>query len=63
MAVVDVIKARYSKDLHMMYLIYLLIFLASTYNFWFTTVHIPGKLNIATDSLSNMCMLLTTLHI
>ena len=52
MAVVEVIKATYSKDLHMMHLIRLLVFFASKYNFWFTATHIPGKLNVAADALS-----------
>ena len=58
MAVVDVIKATYSKDLHMMHLIRLLVFFASKYNFWFTATHIPGRLNVAADALSrnNMSM-------
>ena len=51
MAVVDVIKATYSKDLHMMHLIRLLVFFASKYNFWFTAMHIPGRLNVAADAL------------
>ena len=51
-AVVEVIRATYSKDLHLMHLIRLLVFLASKYNFWFTATHIPGKLNIAADALS-----------
>ena len=45
-------KATYSKDLHMMHLIRLLVFFASKYNFWFTVTHIPGKLNVAADALS-----------
>ena len=51
-AVVEVIRATYSKDLHLMHLIRLLVFFASKYNFWFTATHIPGKLNIAADALS-----------
>ena len=51
-AVVEVIKATYSKDLHLMHLVRLLIFFASKYNFWFTAIHIQGKLNVAADALS-----------
>ena len=51
-AVVEVIRATYSKDLHLMHLIRLLVFFASIYYFWFTATHIPGKLNIAADALS-----------
>lgn len=51
-AVVEVIKATYSKDLHMMHLIRLLVFFASRYDFWFSATHIPGKLNVVADALS-----------
>ena len=51
MAVVEVITATYSKDLHIVHLIRLLVFFASKYNFWFTATHIPGKLNVAADVL------------
>ena len=51
-ATVEVIKATYSKDLHVMHLIRLLVFFASKYNFWFTATYIPGKLNVAADALS-----------
>ena len=51
-AVVEVIRATYSKDLNLMHLIRLLVFFASKYDFWFTATHIPGKLNVAADALS-----------
>ena len=51
-AVVEVIKATYSKELHLMHLIRLLVFFAAKYNFWFRASHIPGKQNIVADSLS-----------
>ena len=51
-AVVEVIKATYSKELHLMHLIRLLVFFAAKHNFWFTASHIPGKENIVADSLS-----------
>ena len=58
MAVVDVIKASHSNDLHVMHLIQLLVFLASKYNFWFTAMHVPGRLNVSADasSINNMSM-------
>ena len=56
MAVVDVIKASHSNDLHMMHLIQLLVFLASYYNFWFTAMHVPGRLNVAADASSRNIM-------
>ena len=58
MTVVDVIKASHSNDLHMMHLIQLLVFLASKYNFWFTAMHVPGRLNVAVgaSSRNNMSM-------
>ena len=58
MAVVDVIKASHSNDLHMMHVIQLLVFLASKYNFWFTAMHVAGRLNVAADASSrnNMSM-------
>ena len=51
-AVVEIIKATYGKELHLMHLIRLLVFFAVKHNFWFTASHIPGKENIVADSLS-----------
>ena len=51
-AVVEVIKATYSKELHLMHLIRLLVFFAAKFNFWFTASHIPGKQNTLADALS-----------
>ena len=58
MAVVDVIKASHSNDLHMMHLIQLLVFLASKYNLWFTAMHVPVRLNVSADDScrNNMSM-------
>ena len=50
--VVEVLKATYSRDLHLMHLIRLLVFFASKYDFWFKASHIPGRLNKAADALS-----------
>ena len=51
-AAVEVLKATYSRDLHLMHLIRLLVFFASKYDFWFKASHIPGRLNKAADALS-----------
>ena len=51
-AVVEVIKATYSKELYLVHLICLLVFFAAKHNFWFTASHIPGKENILADPLS-----------
>lgn len=59
-AMVEVLKATYSKDLHLMYFIRVLVFFASKYDdFWFTASHIPGRLNRVTDELfrNNMSVL------
>ena len=53
MVVVDVVKVTYSKNLHMMHLIWLLVFFTSKYNVWF---HVPGRLNVAADALSKSNM-------
>ena len=52
--VLEVIRATYSKDLHLMHLIRLLVFFASKYDFWFTATPIPEKLNVAADALSSL---------
>ena len=51
-AVVEVLKATYSKDFHLMHLVKLLVFFASTYDFCFKATHIWGNLNGADDALS-----------
>ena len=51
-AVVEVIKATYSKELHLIHLITLLVFFSCKYHFWFTASHIQGKHNVIADSLS-----------
>ena len=61
-AVVEVINATYSKDLHLMHLIRLLVFLAARHNFWFMASHIPGKQNVVADSLSRNNMQLFRLQ-
>ena len=59
MAVVDVIKASHSNDLHMMHLIQLLVFLASKYvQFVVHSNACSRRLNVAADASStkNMSM-------
>ena len=51
-AVVAILKATYSKDLHLMHLVCVLVFLASKFGFWFRASHIPGVKNVAADALS-----------
>ena len=53
-AVVEVIKATYSKELHLMHLIRLSVFFACKYHFWFTASHIQGKHNIDALSRNNL---------
>ena len=50
-AVVDVLKATFCSNTHMMHLICLLFF-AAKYNFWLTAAYIPGKNNVVVDALS-----------
>ena len=52
MAVVHVLKATYCKDLHLMHLVHILVFLAARFNFWFVAEHIAGKGNSLADDLS-----------
>ena len=42
----------YSNDPHLMHLVKVLVFLASSFDFWFTAIHIPGSNNTFTDALS-----------
>ena len=51
-AVVLVLKATYSQDFHLMYLVRVLVFFASKLGFWFVASHIPGVKNVAADALS-----------
>jgi len=51
-AVVGVLNATFSNDLHLMHLIWVLVFLAATFNFWFVASHIPGIKNVTAVALS-----------
>lgn len=42
-AIVHVLKAIYCKNLHLMHLIRILVFLVAYFNFWFVANHIMGK--------------------
>ena len=52
MAVVNVLKATYCRDLHLMLLIRILISLAAFFKFWFVANHIVSK-----DNYINVCNL------
>ena len=55
MAVVEVLKATYGREPHLMYLIRMLVFFAAHFNFWFSASHVAGSKKYATyvaDSLS-----------
>jgi len=45
-AVVAILKATYSQDLHLMHLVSVLVFFASKFGFWFVASHIPGVKNV-----------------
>ena len=51
-AVVSVLNSTTSKDIHMMHLIRLLVFFAARHDFWFSAIHIPGRLNSQADAIS-----------
>ena len=51
-AVVQVLQAIYSRDIHLMHLIRLLVLLAAYFKFWFTATHVVGKKNTFADALS-----------
>ena len=51
-AVVAVLNATFSSNLHLMHLTRLLVFFAEKFNFWFVSSHIPGSKNVAADALS-----------
>ena len=51
-AVVLVLNPTTSKDIHMMHLIRLLAFFAAWHDFWFSAIHIPGRLNSQADAIS-----------
>ena len=51
-AVVEVVCATCSRKPHLMHLTRLLVFLAAKHSFWFSAVHIPGRVNCLADALS-----------
>ena len=52
LAVVQVLQATYSRDIHLMHLIRLLVLFAAHFNFWFTASHVAGKKNTCADAIS-----------
>ena len=52
LAVVQVLQATYSRDIHLMHLIRLLVLFAAHFNFWFTATHVARKKNTFADALS-----------
>ena len=52
MSVVHVFNSTYSKDLHLMHLIHILVFMAAHFDFWFQAQHVEGKSNHPADVLS-----------
>ena len=51
LAVVQALQATYSRDIHLMHLIRLLVLFAAHFNFWFTASHVAGKKNTC-DAIS-----------
>ena len=51
-AVVDIIRAMYSREPHLMHLVRLLVFFAAAGGFWFTAEHISGVNNELADAIS-----------
>ena len=52
LAVVQALQATYSRDIHLMHLIRLLVLFAAHFNFWFTASHVAGKKNTCADAIS-----------
>ena len=53
MAVVEVIKARTSRDSKVMHLLQCLHFFTAKHDIYITAVHVPGVDNIRADALVN----------
>lgn len=51
-AVVDILVSGYSREPHLMHLVRLLVFFASSHQFRFTASHIPGVENTMADAIS-----------
>ena len=52
LGVVQVINATYCREVHLMHLIRVLVFLAAHFDFWFKAEHIEGSANTQADALS-----------
>ena len=51
-AVVAVLNSGYARDGVLMHLLRCLLFIAASFSFWYSTCHIPGRLNVAADAIS-----------
>ena len=51
-AVVEVINRGYARDARLMQLVRCLIFIAASFEFWFTATHLPGERNRIADAIS-----------
>ena len=51
-AVVDILMSGYSREPHLMHLMRLMVFFASSYQFHFAASHIPGVENTLADAIS-----------
>ena len=51
-AVVAVSNSGYARDGVLMHLLRCLLFIAASFSFWYSTCHIPGRLNVAADAIS-----------
>ena len=51
-AVVVVLNLGYARDGVLTHLLQFLSFIAASFSFWYSTCHIPGRLNVAADAIS-----------
>ena len=52
LGVVKIVNATYCRDVHLMHLIRILVFLVAHFEFWFRAEHIVGHANTIADALS-----------
>ena len=53
-AVVEVLKSGYSREPHLMHMLWVLVFLACHFQFWWSAKHIAGVENILADAISRI---------